>query len=82
MLTTTQTLLKVDKLTPATTYEFYVYATNENGGGEISHHARARTDALPTLKPPKIVTGPVRNVKLEAVSSVALKVTWTAPDFM
>ncbi len=74
MLTAQDTHLVVTNLKPATSYSFIVYASNEYKEGQLSNSAEGSTmkSKTPTLGPP-------RDVKVTAISSMALKVSWKPP---
>lgn len=81
MISTTHTVHLVNHLNPGTTYSFYVYATNQYLRGFISEEAEAQTQS-PTPPTTRKITGPPRDVKVEAMSSEALRVTWREPALM
>ena len=75
MLTTQDTHLVVTNLQPGTSYEFSVYAFNGYKSGALSTSVTESTmkSKTPTLGPP-------RDVKVTAVSSIALTVSWKPPS--
>ena len=74
MLTTQDTHLVIASLEPGTLYEFIVYASNEYKKGALSTSVQEYTLSrnTPTLGVP-------RDVKVTALSSMALKVSWKPP---
>lgn len=74
MVKTQNTHLVVVNLQPETSYEFVVYASNEHKRGAVSESVEERTAKRKT---PSL--GPPQDVKVFAVGSMALKVTWKQP---
>ena len=74
MLTTQDTHLVVGNLQPDTLYFFVVYASNEYKEGEVSAGVQEKTmkEITPGLGPP-------RDVKVSALGSHALQVSWNPP---
>ncbi|XP_015126574.1 Down syndrome cell adhesion molecule-like protein Dscam2 isoform X1 [Diachasma alloeum] len=69
----TQTYGHVNGLRPATTYQFRVFAENELGRSQAS-------DILDVTTEGEKPGGPPRNLKVEAISSTELKISWDPPD--
>jgi hypothetical protein len=74
MLATKDTHLVVTGLKPGTLYEFIVYASNEYKQGALSTSVQEYTLSQ---KPPTL--GAPRDVKVTAINSFALDVTWKPP---
>jgi hypothetical protein len=71
---TQDTQLVVSKLEPGTLYQFVVYASNEYKRGALSKSVQEYTA---NRKTPALATP--RDVKVTAISSMALKVSWKPP---
>ena len=74
MLTTQDTHLVVANLQPGTPYEFSVYAFNGYKRGALSTSVSEST-----MKGNTPSLGPPRDVKVTAISSMALTVSWKPP---
>lgn len=69
-----KTVVLVQNLRPATTYQFRVFARNNAGSSPTS-------DVLDTVTDEEMPDGPPKNVTVEPLSSQELKVTWRPPEY-
>jgi hypothetical protein len=74
MTETQDTQLVVSNIEPGTLYQFVVYASNEYKRGALSKSVQEYTA---NRKTPALATP--RDVKVTAISSMALKVSWKPP---
>ncbi|XP_018916617.2 cell adhesion molecule Dscam2 isoform X1 [Bemisia tabaci] len=63
----------IQNLNPAVVYSVKIVAENELGAGEPSEIITVKTEAEPPAKEPQ-------DIRVEAVASDKLKLTWTAPE--
>lgn len=75
-LTTTNTHIKVNDLTPATSYKFNVYALNEGGVSAKAIIVDAKTNASEN----DLTIKPVTDVRKEMIDKSSVKLSWKAPE--
>ncbi|CAH0767134.1 unnamed protein product [Bemisia tabaci] len=68
-----ETELQISNLKPATNYQFRIFSENESGRSQAS-------DVLDVMTNGDIPEGPPLEVKVEAISSTQLKVSWLPPE--